>query len=432
MQIMMQSGLDGCMQGAEQSGLGNLGQLLMQAVFEEPPQQEGPLDEAGPACPGDRYADCDGLCRGCDGNGYADCDGTVPGFTAAVAGAITYAVERTAVTGSTSLMPLMSTNLQEGEAWKSGVDTEFPICRLFVDVVLGVICGVAGGVWVRSHAYTAGVLKRWRLREAFAAPTVVAENEEPLLGQQRVGCLGRLKRCLVKLLGGSWRDLALVATVTTINTLFAAALPLMGSKPQPLLISTAFDKNLMLNDTEEWVLPWAGVNGTIFLCFLMKWTMTIIALSSAIPAGVVAPAMVIGGLLGRVYGHILIPEWVVAKGAFFARCAIIGASAFCAAVCRAFAMAITVFEVLALPNSVLPLCSSTLAAIFVANRISLPFFDANLATRNLGGIPAITFSDKAIEPVMKVMEVADMGEVLPTRAAQRSPAGSKIGFLLEW
>jgi len=348
-------------------------------------------------------------------------------FTAAVAGAITYAVERTAVTGSTSLMPLMSTNLQEGE----GVDTEFPICRLFVDVVLGVICGVAGGVWVRSHAYTAGVLKRWRLREA--APTVVAENEEPLLGQQRVGCLGRLKRCLVKLLGGSWRDLALVATVTTINTLFAAALPLMGSKPQPLLISTAFDKNLMLNDTEEWVLPWAGVNGTIFLCFLMKWTMTIIALSSAIPAGVVAPAMVIGGLLGRVYGHILIPEWVVevllskngqpasdeAKGAFFARCAIIGASAFCAAVCRAFAMAITVFEVLALPNSVLPLCSSTLAAIFVANRISLPFFDANLATRNLGGIPAITFSDKAIEPVMKVMEVADMGEVLPTRVTLR-------------
>lgn len=30
------------------------------------------------------------------------------------------------------------------------------------------------------------------------------------------------------------------------------------SKPQPLLISTAFDKNLMLNDTEEWVLPWVA------------------------------------------------------------------------------------------------------------------------------------------------------------------------------
>ena len=28
--------------------------------------------------------------------------------------------------------------------------------------------------------------------------------------------------------------------------------------------------------------------------------------------------------------------------------------------------------------------------------------------RNLGGIPAITFSDSAIEPVMKVMKVADL------------------------
>ena len=57
---------------------------------------------------------------------------------------------------------------------------------------------------------------------------------------------------------------------------------------------------------------------------------------------------------------------------------------------------------LALPNSVLPLSSSALAAIFVANRVSLPFFDANLATRNMGGIPAITFSDSAIDPATRV------------------------------
>jgi hypothetical protein len=30
---------------------------------------------------------------------------------------------------------------------------------------------------------------------------------------------------------------------------------------------------------------------------------------------------------------------------------------------------------------VLPLTTSALASIFVANRVSLPFFDANLATR---------------------------------------------------
>lgn len=90
-------------------------------------------------------------------------------------------------------------------------------------------------------------------------------------------------------------------------------------------------------------------------------------------------------------------------GAFLARCAIVGACTFCAGVSRAFAMAITVFEVLALPNSVLPLCSSTLVAIFVANRVSLPFFDQNLANRDLGGIPGITFSEKGSEPAMKFM-----------------------------
>ncbi|CAL1138086.1 unnamed protein product [Cladocopium goreaui] len=344
-------------------------------------------------------------------------------FTAGVVGAITYAVERTLTSGSVRLLPLISSNVLPGE----GVDTDYPVMRLAIDIVLGVLCGLAGGTWVRCHSYTAGVLKRWRLREAPLPQVAAAGNQEPLLGEADParGCCACLWRCFVRLLGGKWRDLFLVAAVVTVNTVLASALPLLGGKPQPLMISTIFDKTLLENDT--WVLPWAGVAGTMTLCFLMKWTMTILALSSAIPAGVVAPTMIIGGLLGRVFGHVLLPEWFVSmiltkdgqpptedqKGAFFARCAIVGASAFCAAVTRAFAMAITVFEVLALPNSVLPLCSSALAAIFVANKVSLPFFDANLATRNLGGIPAITFTDKAIEPVMKVMHVVDLSECLP-------------------
>eukprot|EP00435_Cladocopium_sp_Y103_P069750 s562_g33.t2 len=347
-------------------------------------------------------------------------------FTAGVVGAITYAVERTLTSGSVRLLPLISSNVLPGE----GVDTDYPVMRLAIDILLGVLCGLAGGTWVRCHSYTAGVLKRWRLREApLPARVAAAGNQEPLLGEADParGCCACLWRCFVRLLGGKWRDLFLVAAVVTVNTVLASSLPLLGGKPQPLMISTIFDKTLLFNENDSWVLPWAGVAGTISLCFLMKWIMTILALSSAIPAGVVAPAMIIGGLLGRVFGHVLLPDWFVSmiltkdgqlpteeqKGAFFARCAIVGASAFCAAVTRAFAMAITVFEVLALPNSVLPLCSSALAAIFVANKVSLPFFDANLATRNLGGIPAITFTDKAIEPVMKVMHVVDLSECLP-------------------
>ena len=208
------------------------------------------------------------------------------------------------------------------------------------------------------------------------AEVAFASNEEPLLGSRRRSWFLKMKRCLLWPLGGKWRDLFLVATVTCLNTSLAASLPLLGGKPQPLLLSNIFDKTLMWSD--DWaawkakrleprpkphglelpeVLPGAGVAGTLLLCFLMKWSMTILALSAAIPAGVVAPTMIIGGLLGRVWGHFILPEWLVDmlishdgvvtaadRGGFQARCAIVGASAFCAAVCRAFAMAITVFE----------------------------------------------------------------------------------------
>ena len=40
------------------------------------------------------------------------------------------------------------------------------ILRLVIDIALGILCGFAGGAWVRCHGYTAGVLKRWRLRES--------------------------------------------------------------------------------------------------------------------------------------------------------------------------------------------------------------------------------------------------------------------------
>ena len=74
-------------------------------------------------------------------------------------------------------------------------------------------------------------------------------------------------------------------------------------------------------------------------------------------------------------------------------------------------------------------CLAPLRLVFGCHmQVSLPFFDANLAvrafflsakmlgeTRNLGGIPAITFTDKAIEPVMKVMHVVDLSECTPLR-----------------
>jgi len=207
-----------------------------------------------------------------------------------------------------------------------------------------------------------------------------------------------------------------------LNTVLAAQLPLLHGKPQPLLLSTIFDKTLVASES-EWALPMVGTLGTFFLCYLMKASMTILSLTLPISAGVVAPVMVIGGLIGRMYGQ-LMPDWFLQfllsapgqttpvteaeKGALLARFAIVGAAAHATAVTRAFAMAITVYEVLTLPSSLLPLCTSCLAAVFVANKVSLPFFDMALTGRGLGGISELTHSDKANKCATCIMRPLDL------------------------
>jgi len=344
-------------------------------------------------------------------------------FTASVIGSLVYEVERSWFAGATGLLPLMSTNVLPGE----GSKTNYPLILILLQVTLGAICGFLGGYWIKMHAYVASEFKKWRLKNP--APTrkklqASSGTEEGLLSgtpslrrgwsvelmSEKAGDVGHGIRYF------QWRDLALCAVVTIINTVWSAYLPLLNGKPQPALLSLLFDKNLMADAGAYAVWPW-GVFGTMLLCLAMKWCCTIMALSLPTPTGVVAPTMIIGALIGRCF-VMLIPDWaqeaLIAtdggpvtdelKGAFAARFAIIGAAAFCAAVCRAFAMAITVFEVLALPNAVLPLCSSTLMAIFVANKVELPFFDKNLAGRGLGGIPAMTFGEAADAPAFSIMK----------------------------
>jgi len=332
-------------------------------------------------------------------------------FAAAIIGSFVYEILRTWFAGATGLLPLLSTNILPGE----GATTLFPFTRMLLDLILGAFLGYLGAYWVKMHAYIAKAFKDWRLSVHKKKPGATAGGQEPLLGEPKKESFP--KRCVAAVWNFQWRDLFLVAMVTAINTVWAAKLPFLNGKPQPLLLSNLFDKNL-LKTQEEWVRPELGLTGTFAMCAFMKWLTTILALSLSMPTGVVAPTMIIGGLIGRCYATFL-PAWLVdtmiadeagnvpgedVRGAFLARFAIVGAAAFCAAVCRAFAMAITVFEVLALPNDGIPICAATLIAIFVANKFELPFFDKNLAGRNLGGIPALTFTDHANAPAFSIMK----------------------------
>jgi len=352
--------------------------------------------------------------------GYTGC------FLSAVTGSICFAAYRMWTVGATGMLPLMSTDVRPQE----GALSQYPSTMIVLDIVIGIICGLLGGLWIRTHKYVVGAFKRWRLK------TSQTKNSRSLQKQVSYEISHKLERDLledsprrgmlravaesVSRTSCQWRDLFQIVVVVVINTILAASLPLLGGRPQPALLSHLFDKDLIIND-HEWSIPALGPHWTMFACFLFKWFITIFALSLPSPAGVVAPTMIIGGLLGRCIGMAM-PIWLVDKlllmpgdtevtddvrGAFMARLAILGAAAFCAAVCRAFAMAITVFEVLALPNALLPLCSSSLAAMFVANKIALPYFDTNLVGRGLGGISALTHTKKAQDPAFTVMRRVD-------------------------
>mmetsp|Transcript_68179 Transcript_68179/g.197456 ORF Transcript_68179/g.197456 Transcript_68179/m.197456 type:complete len:779 (-) Transcript_68179:239-2575(-) len=342
-------------------------------------------------------------------------------FLAGISGSFVYEILRTWFAGATSLLPLISTDVLPGE----GATSKYPCLRMFLDIGLGIVCGFLGGHWIRMHDKCTKLFKAFRFRaNAPAGPSIAASgsaHETLLGGEKKEGMCARLAKHCRAMYNFQWRDLLICSMVSVFTTICAATFPLLNGKPQPLLLSNLFAKE-MIGNSDEWVVHPLGIGGTLFCCFLVKWVTTFMSLSLSMPTGVVAPTMIIGALIGRCYAHFL-PDFVAdfmlqpedgsvvtadVKGAFYARFAILGAAAFCAAVCRAFAMAISVFEVLALPNSVLPLCSTTITAIFVANKVELPFFDKNLAGRGLGGIPALTFTDHADAPAFSIMRKIDV------------------------
>ncbi|CAE8647182.1 unnamed protein product, partial [Polarella glacialis] len=110
-----------------------------------------------------------------DSSGYWGC------FTAGVIGSIVYAMERSWTAGATGLLPLMSSNVLPGE----GSASQWPFLRLLIDILLGSLCGLLGGLWVRSHTYTAGVLKRWRLRDPALLAAAGPALNAGLLGENK-------------------------------------------------------------------------------------------------------------------------------------------------------------------------------------------------------------------------------------------------------
>lgn len=391
-------------------------------------------------------------------------------FAASIAASIFWSGLR-AVTSGSALLPMISSNVQANE----GLPVRFAVPFLLVYMLLGVICGVMGCIFIESHQWLSKRFKRWRTvaMEASSAGRHMLEKRNTLSKfaeysgpankrvswqsdqtrslldnatsgsledgevERSTSAIGTLVRRATTSVSSfatkiressffEWRDLFQVGAAAVVNTILVSQIPLLVNKNIPILLSALFDKTFWynedpLNPCGLWRIDAIGPTATLVVAFLCRWFMVVWGVSLPIPAGVIGPSMVLGAFIGRLYACCL-PAWLEdlvlsagagavvtdeMRGALHARFAMIGAGAFASAVCRAFSMAITIFEVLALSNSVLPVGLASLTAIFVANEICPSFFDQILINKNMGGISASSSTHKAMSPVAQIMRKLD-------------------------
>ncbi|PNY29337.1 H(+)/Cl(-) exchange transporter 3 [Tolypocladium capitatum] len=165
---------------------------------------------------------------------------------------------------------------------------------------------------------------------------------------------------------------------------------------------------------------------TLFVAFLIKGFLTIITFGIKVPAGIYIPSMVVGGLMGRIIGHLMqwlvlaVPHWAI-----FGNCAtaangtciqpgvygLIAAGATMCGVTRlSVTLAVILFELTGSLDYVLPFSLSVLVAKWTADAME-PNSIYDLLT-NMNSYP---FLDNKRKPVF----TGDLADIVPRVRRER-------------
>ncbi|GJN66569.1 hypothetical protein PLICBS_000587 [Purpureocillium lilacinum] len=165
---------------------------------------------------------------------------------------------------------------------------------------------------------------------------------------------------------------------------------------------------------------------TLFVAFLIKGFLTIITFGIKVPAGIYIPSMVVGGLLGRIIGHLV--QWLVlvAPGwAIFGNCAtasdgtciqpgvygLIAAGATMCGVTRlSVTLAVILFELTGSLDYVLPFSLAVLVAKWTADAI-----EPNSIYDLLTSMNSYPFLDNKHKPVF----TGDLADIVPRVRRER-------------
>eukprot|EP00928_Gymnodinium_smaydae_P098796 TRINITY_DN9265_c1_g3_i1.p1 TRINITY_DN9265_c1_g3~~TRINITY_DN9265_c1_g3_i1.p1 ORF type:complete len:873 (-),score=215.60 TRINITY_DN9265_c1_g3_i1:56-2674(-) len=298
-------------------------------------------------------------------------------------------------------------------------------------MVLGAVCGALGGLFVQCHRHAFAVVNRVRgirpppapRRPNLSSPgpadqlpagkaSIPSFRSRADLSGSPAAAAPPPPRC-----GGASlsRDLAIMAFVAVAGCALRAAtgseLMQLGQGP---LLTKLFAR--------EQQAPELGSASAVALLFLAKWLYTVIALSLPVPAGCVAPTLVLGALAGRCCAAALpapVAMLLAPDGDFeslAAMLAIVGATTLCGSVCRVISVVVTVFELIALPSLILPLALATLIANYMGNRLGPSIFDSILMIKRVPAMPTLAASQQALRRIEDVMDPRLLEVALPRYA----------------
>ncbi|XP_031517175.1 chloride channel protein 1-like [Papio anubis] len=168
-------------------------------------------------------------------------------------------------------------------------------------------------------------------------------------------------------------------------------------------ISTLFDNNTWvkhagdlesLGQSAVWIHPRVNVVIIIFLFFVMKFWMSIVATTMPIPCGGFMPVFVLGAAFGRLVGEImamLFPDGILFDDIIYkilpGGYAVIGAAALTGAVSHTVSTAVICFELTGQIAHILPMMVAVILANMVAQSLQPSLYDSIIQVKKLPYLP---------------------------------------------
>ncbi|KAL0618306.1 Chloride channel protein 1, partial [Plecturocebus cupreus] len=168
-------------------------------------------------------------------------------------------------------------------------------------------------------------------------------------------------------------------------------------------ISTLFDNNTWvkhagdpesLGQSAVWIHPQVNVVVIIFLFFIMKFWMSIVATTMPIPCGGFMPVFVLGAAFGRLVGEImamLFPDGILFDDIIYkilpGGYAVIGAAALTGAVSHTVSTAVICFELTGQIAHILPMMVAVILANMVAQSLQPSLYDSIIQVKKLPYLP---------------------------------------------